>query len=67
MVLIDYVCPARPSALDIDGDVSDFLNMQYPTSPTTKVAFSNDYNDIQEVIVNDFGQAKYSGIQFKDN
>lgn len=66
-MLIDYFCPARPNSLELDTEVSTYFFKMYPTTPITKVAFVQNYNEIYEVVVNDFGQAQYARIVFAAN
>jgi hypothetical protein len=53
LVMVDYVCPSRPNSLLMDTEVNEY--------------FFLDYNEMWEVKINDFGQSKYSRIQFESN
>lgn len=67
LIMIDYMCPARPNSLFLDSEMNDFYFFTYPTSPMSQVAFAENYNEIYRVSKNDFGDSKYSRIEFKEN
>lgn len=65
--MIDYQCPSRPNSLLVDIDVNQYYYNQYPTSPIARVAFAVGYNQLYELSINDFGQAKYKSIEVSSN